>query len=627
MKQMTKAVSIFLVLAMLLCVFSACKSEKTPEELAMEAYNALENNTEKLFYVSSVKHPSEGKTVSLFTPSEFSFENLNQGFKALIESGKTVEAEAKLTVDELEVDGQDYLQQIGGAPFSLTGKLLFDKKGTNFGLSTNISGLPLSVEIASSENAVLIESPFAFKKPVYISKEALEDVLFGTMEGNQADGVSNNLLSALSSVATWAKENLTEENRKHLLGLLKDAIPVNSITVENVTVSDIKGEYISEDLNAECVSLTLDAAAVDKLLTNVNNNVLTDSVVKNLVISFYNCLPDAVKSGIARTEEGTEALGGEDIYKKLCNEFKKLMNDIDTEEKGSVVIKRYFVGGFSVKLDVVITDDNEKTVDFTAWNYYKGSAQEYGVKLVAPKDVDCVLSGGADESKASLKADVTLYTEDVAINETGLAEPSTKVQSKLNYYCERSGEETKLTGKFEDFDGGVVAEYDVASNGNVLNGTVSIKEDNEEVVNIVVKQTEEQDAIKLTMDATLVEGGAQKQLKFVCDGKKQALNGKEVITFGWNMDFENMLKFNGGLTITVDKDSQNTVKEFSEKDNFVIGGKHDMVYLPDNYTTLFSSLIGNITGGSGEQDDNNVIDDESLDEDYSLDLSQLPVGF
>jgi len=599
MKRTVKVLSLVLVLAMIVCAFSACKGEKTPEEKAIEAYNALKTDVEKLFYVSSVKHPSEGKTLSLSKTPAYSLADVGEGVGAIIDSGKTVEAEAKLTVDKFEVQGQDYLAQLGGGPLGLEGKLLANNKGTNLGLETAIAGLPLSVDVTATENAVFVKSPFAFKKPIYLSKEALEDVVLSLTEAKEEGDASNAVVSMLSSIINWAKENLTEETGKHLLVLIKDAIPASSISVENVAISDIKGDYINEDINAECVSLNLDAKALDKLLTNVNNNVLTDSVVKNLVVSLYNCLPDAVKSGIIRPDEGGEALDGEKLYNKLCDEFKKLINDFDAEkEKGSVVIKRYFVGGFSVKFGFEFSDEKGKVMDLSCWDWYKGEARQYGLKLHVKDGADIDLVGGANLSKASLNGDVDTYTVDVSIEEDGLAAPGTKLQSELNFNIERNGEETKVSYTMEAPEDSVVVSCNVAGKGNEMNGTASIKKGDEELADFVIKQTEEQGDVKLTCDAAIIEDGAEHKMKIVCDMKNQTLNGKEVLTVNWDMDFEDMFKFDGGITLTVDKDSQNTIQEFSEKDGFVINGRHDLPYLSITsrlYSVVLSVIFRVIT--------------------------------
>ncbi len=625
MNRIVKALSFILVLTMLIGAFSACKGkEKGPEDIALEAYNAIKTDVEKLFYVSPVEHPSADKT----KPFAEMPANPLADLKEITDSGKTIGAEGTFNLNTLEVGGDNLLQQLGGQPIKLKGSIIANSKTAAMDMATTVAGLPLSLEVASNEKGMIIKSPFAFQKPYYIPANAIGDITTGLNELAPADGEGNQYLDALSKLIEWAKEKLTKESLQYIQGLLKDAIPVSSVSTSTVTLSDLKGSYIKEDVDADCVTLNLDGTAMDKLYTNLSNNVLTDAKVKDIIVSLGNVLADS--------KLVPDVANGETFYNELTKSFKDFIKNYDAKSNdATLVLKRYYVKGFSVKNELVVTQKDEKKLELTAWNLYKDSARECGIKLVATGAAYWSIVGGADANTASFNANLTTYTTGVSIGQNGEAAPSTEVQSKLNLSYTNSEKETKLNGILDIPQQKNTASFDVTCAGKEITGSVVLKEDEEKVCDIsILQKAEDEEKTKLTVDATVYEGGAEHKAKATVDMHKYIAKGKDVLNVVCNAEADEMFKLSFDFLVALDKDSSETVEEVDDSDCFVLNGRYDLPFASNNFTPLFKTILENAGGQEGDPGEDISGDyssdesfDYSFDDDFSFDFEDISFDF
>lgn len=585
MKRFLKAVSVFMVFLMLLGSIAACKNDsKDPEKIAQDAYNALKTNADKLFHIVPVSHPSAQKVAGI----------TGNGFDALseivgaIDSGKTVEADVKLDLNKLIIRDKDHLSQSGGAPVKFSGKLIANNEGADLGLTGLFSGIGINANVYADENALMVDCPLAFQKPFYIPNSAIPELLVEGAKLFLSGKVDDNVLNAVSAFYLWANDNLDKEELQHIAGLLKDAVPTNNITSEMVTVPQLKGDYITGDINAECITLILDAKGFDKLITNINNNVLTDGVFKKMLVSLIDAL---LENGTVLTED--ISLDGESVYQQICKLFKDIVNSFDADDESvNITVKRYFTGGFAVKTDFDVKIKDELSVSVSVWNCYQGETAEYGVSVIANGNKLLDVSGGADKNNADLSFELNTYKVGVSVDDKGTAVAENKLENKFAFSASRNGDLFDLNGSIEAF----------SENANVVFAC-------------------NENSADCTANITATIGGNTYKVTANADIAKKDSDGKYDISVKLEASSKGLLELSADFSFALDADSNAKLEGTKEEGSFIINGKHDLIYVERNINPVLQGLLGN--KGESEPDEPEASGDISTDvgEDSSYDIS------
>lgn len=453
MRSYVKILCLLCALLMVVSCFTACKVKVKPESLtdkdALTEYEKLKNNMDKLFYFADEKHPAASNVTSIIGEIEMP--------EADVEINK-LEASVAASLDKLTLGGADYLQQLGG-PVKLNGSVITGEAGINFDLGATISGLTIDFDAAMDKDGISITSPFMFTKPVYVSLESIRKI---SAEASDAPAVDGNAI--VEAFEKWYNEKFTEENRKHIADLFKGCIPAEAITVSKATPAELKGVFITFDSETECVTLTITEAVAKQIASNVKTKLASDEVIKDMVISFANCLgEDLLKEMTGKTAEElyndlikalTEGESGISTMaitpvEALTVSGEESDASADAEENGVIIVNRYFAGGHPVKTDVVVKDAEKEYFNFTAWDAYANTnAREYGMKLSVEGKEYVSLIGGANKTTAEMNAVISFTEEGISINENEATE-ETKDAGKLTISASRNENGVNVNGTFD----------------------------------------------------------------------------------------------------------------------------------------------------------------------------------
>lgn len=564
MKLLVRVTGLLMVLVLLLGTTAACKEKKGSSlNEAEEAYNTLNNDVEKLFYIVKTKHPTAGK---LANPLGVSFERTEEN----------AEAEFEFSLDEFTVKEEDKLTALGASPFVLSGTLLTGKAGHNLNVSGAYMGLTIDAELRADDNGVMIGCPAAFNKPYYVPDAAVTEVLFELFSKYSGVQLGEFNVNTIQVASEWSKANLTEEKLQHMFDLLKDVVPINDVTSEEVTVSQLNGNYIAEEVKAECITLRLNSKEYDRFITNFSNTFLIDSTFKTLVISFVDTLID---NGCIKTAVDID---GNKAFNDLSKRIKDYVKEFDAEKRDvNVSVKRYFAKGFDVKLDITVTEKGNNVFDASCWNYYNDTARQFGATLSAEGEEILNIVGGANATDADMDIILQTYKSDVVVD-NGVADTQ-RVKGdeiKASFSTKGSNVEAKVIQAGKE-----IASYSVKLEGKVI--TVNTKAEfdfSEKKMNVTFK------SVKIEND----DGNYSSDVDFMVECDK-------------------LLKISGKLSAKIGLDSKAVIKNTSEEGSFVLNGKHDLNYVDKNFTPLFSLLLG----AKGEETpDENVsedVGDETLD--------------
>ncbi len=572
MKLFVKVTVLLMALVMLLSVATACKDEKTsPVNEAEKAYNALKTDVEKLFHVVETEHPTVTKLAS---PLGVSFKRTENETKI------NKEAEFNFSLDELQLNGEDKLSALGSSPFTLTGKVLTGEEGNNLSISGTYSGMKVEAQLRADDNGVMISCPVAFNKPYYVPDAAVDEV-FASLFSKYTDvNLGEFDVNTVQVSSEWAKENLTEEKCKHLFELFKDVLPTNDVASEEVVVPELKGDYITEDTKAECITLKLDTKAYDRFITNFSNNYLIDATFKALVISYVDALID---NGCIDVEAGYD---GNKAFTELSKRIKDYVKEFDTEkDKVTVTAKRYFVKGFDVKLDVIVSKNGDTVADASCWNYYTDTARQFGANLSLKGEKIFSLAGGANETDADTAISLQTYKEDVVV-EDGVADTQRVKGDEIKVNLEVRGQnfKAKLTK-----GGKEIASYVLNTQGE-----------------------------KTTVDAKVEVDFSDNKLTVAFNSVKTKNNeGKFDSTLKFNAEAEGILKLSGKLSAKINPESTASIQHTTQEGSYAINGKHDLNYVDKNFTPVFDFLFGSKGEDKPAEDvveDSSEISEESTEE-------------
>lgn len=290
------------------------KSEMTPEEAKSE-YEQLDK-TAKLFYIPAASSPAADKVVSIVDKEEIKKPDIKLD---------AFEAAAEITVDKFTASGEDLLQSLGGA-LNVNGSVLASDSGVNFDLAAAVNGSNIDIDLAADKEGALLTAPFLFSQPVYLSGSIVEEALNGAgIESAVSSVPSVDLEGIVSALESWESEKLTDANIKHLEDLFKGVIPEDAVTVSEVKAAEFKGNYITSDIAAECVTLTVDKAVYEKMTQGINTNVVTDEVFKDVVVSFLNCFGDELLSSAF-------GMTAEEIYNEFAEELKEELPESSVDD-------------------------------------------------------------------------------------------------------------------------------------------------------------------------------------------------------------------------------------------------------------------------------------------------------
>jgi len=566
-KRFLKIVSVVVALSLLFSFLSSCKkNDGRNKNAALEAYNALESDIDKLFYSATTLHSSAGRVASLKSDPLGMFTEMN----VALMSDKCVETSFELDFNKVVADGEDILAKIDTDSLVLKGNRVTGQLSTNVDFSASVAGVNLEAGIISDSNAIIIDCPSVFQKPFYIPKEAVPEVGLEVLKLVSKGDISA-LFGSLASVVLCARENLVKGDLEYVFGLLKECLPLNRITSETVTVTEHKGDYITSDIDAECITLSLDSKGLDRFLTNVNNTVLVDDTFKTIVVS----LMDAVLDGYSEVEKD-----GADYYAVFCNAFKDFILNFDSEaDDYGLTVKRYFSEGYNVKLDVELKIGDKHLVSAILWDVYQDASRQYGVKVSNNGNLIVDVVGGANADNADLSVKCNVYDD-------------AKENCNLVVTANRKGQSLKANGSLKFPDNCIDFEWnDDGSKGSV-------------------KVTSANKSFSVTLNAEVT--------KFE-DSGKYTVNGEVACSFGGNFDLS------GKLSLVLDTQSGKETKSTKEEGCFVVNGMYDVKYVDKNIKPGALMLLqgfGDLFGDTPEIGDDSTDESIDLEDDFSTESSE-----
>jgi len=450
MIKYNRVFAVLLLVAMLLGVLSACNNgdegngsqqpvangssiadESTvSEDEALSKFNALESNTDKLFYNASGAYPGANEVVKLGSVDFGMLSDLREA----IENNQNVYSEVSMQFDKLIVDNQDLLKQLGDRGLGLSANVLTNGEDINMNMKGSLQGVDISADMILDDNGLVFDFPLMLKKPLYIDMDFLmqafsseKPVTGGTFmsygandtlvyDQDYANEVEDEVGAALvfelianlpelgEKIENWAKQKLTKDSLEHIEGLIKELIPERCITTATVTVPELKGAYITTDTEAECVTLKIDIPALHEILSAVDSKLLTDTVVKDIIVSLVDDMIDTKLFSLLAFD--ASQISGEKLYEELCNGLKDLLSTYDENDipDETLIINRYFVNGRNAKTDVVLDVGDEEGFECSFWDVYKDNARQYGFKMVVDGETLFDVAGGADTNEASMDA-------------------------------------------------------------------------------------------------------------------------------------------------------------------------------------------------------------------------------
>lgn len=442
--------AVLLLVAMLLGTFSACNDgEKSndsqppvanssssaeestvSEDEALLKFNALESNKDKLFYSASGTNSAANDVVKLGS-ADF---GLLSDLREAIENKQNVYGEISMQFDKLIVDNQDLLKELGDRGFGFSANMLTNGEDLNMNMKGSLKGVDINADMILDDKAFMLDFPLLFKKPIYVDKGFFMETLTASFDQSGAtlmsydDGdafvydqdyayetedevgaaLAFELISYLPELSekleSWAEQKLTEGNLEHIGDLIKELIPERCITTETVTVPEFKGDYITSDVEAECVTLTIDMPALYEILCAVDSKLFADAVVKDMIVSFIDDMIDTKLFSLFAFDQSQ--ISGDEFYEELCNGLKDMLSEYDENEVDdkAIIVKRYFVNGINAKTDVAFVEEKEELLTFSFWNVYKDSARQYGFNMVVDGETFIDVVGGANANEASVDA-------------------------------------------------------------------------------------------------------------------------------------------------------------------------------------------------------------------------------
>lgn len=421
MKKSIKLLALLCALLMVVGCLASCAKKGGGDDFAKLG------NAEKLFYYNTQKHPAASNIVSLID-----LEKVNSSPAA--STGK-YEAGFEADLKKLVYGGDNLLEALGGS-VNLGGTVITDLSGLELDLGATIAGITLDVDIAADDKGLSLSAPALLTKPVYAAFSDLSDNAGVSPDEGAASAGANNYGALLltnapdiaASLQKWYEEKLTEENIKHLISVMENAVPESAITVSKASPEELMGEFITSASETECVTATITETVAKQITNALSQSVPGDEALKDMITSFINCFGDElVKSATGKTAD------------ELYNELIKTVSEISLEvseaseenslENGVIIINRYFYDGYCVKTDIIAKDDKSTYNDFTVWNVYSDSnACQYGVKLAIEGETVFNVIGGASTTEAKLNAALNIDKD----NTVSVDVQRTAAEFKLN---------------------------------------------------------------------------------------------------------------------------------------------------------------------------------------------------
>ncbi len=408
MKNFKRLMCLALVVLMALTCLFACKKKESGDSgddknnpVAVEdAWSKLETNVDKFTYGGSYSDKQKDAVMSLIDLP---------GFDSIVETyNKTdVEHNISLSLDKLEVQGQDMLTQLGG-PVNVGMNSIYNKDATQLDFNIGLGGMSMAANVYANAEALVVKIPM-LQQNLYFDLNAISEAMKEASSDLGEAGV-NNIVGMLQSldmnaIAEKLEGVLTAENLSYILNLLADCIPEDAITSENVKLEGFKAGYISS-IDTECLTLTVTEDVAYNTVANAIKALKDDAKVKEIFVTLFDIVKETglLDEALDGAELGSGAEFYDNLFFEVQTRFEDVSRDPEVKDQVGFKIKRYFAKGINVKNSLILdkeTMDVDGEISF--WNIYEGNKNESG--LLVSIDGQNVLDAykGADADKVTGK--------------------------------------------------------------------------------------------------------------------------------------------------------------------------------------------------------------------------------
>ncbi len=413
MRNTKKLVCLVMALLMVFFAFASCQKKEQA------------SNAEKFLSTNFYKPEDKLNIVPLVSTN-----NLNDVVDKY--KDKNVDMDFSLEANKIEVNGEDYLQMIGG-PVSIKIEDLIVEKDGKFSLpiAVSLKGFTVNASLSFDGECIYVNIPLFLEKPLAINvgmfqqlQASADDYADSKENLDMIIGITEKFGTLEEELESVIKEVFTKENLDKVIKRLADCIPDSAIKKENVKLDDFKAGYISY-VDTECYTFTITEEIFCTLVENIVKKFGDSEECKAGFAKVYDVLK---KTGVFDDTEVAD-LDGNAVYDKLFDELEEVLGVFEGSEvaesedetgesveatsgeseddaENAIVIKRYFAGDVSVKTSVMFDENEEVSI----WDVVVGNKNEYGFKYSVSREygsnsVDVIC--GADDTKATGTVNVT----------------------------------------------------------------------------------------------------------------------------------------------------------------------------------------------------------------------------
>lgn len=556
------------------------------------AFDSLTDNREKLVYLDGGADDYIGYDEKLYNVIGVDTESVE--FPLFDENG-VYKLAAGLKLAEFTVDGNDMLEEQFGGPIGADFSALVGEAGLNANAGLSLMGNTMGFDIKAGEDGILVTSPFALTKPVFVDGEFIVSLIEDNPEIQK-------LLEDIINLS----ESLTELGDNALLGSYLRSKAVELIPEEAVTADTATAEYayIEGDVESDCVVLTLNGTQLSAIFASLRESLGKDIVFKSMVSSVWEELSSNTALLLYFFGGAMPELTDEELFEAIFSLTDEIAEELKDDSDLNIVLKRYFKDGIANRFDLTITEDGTD-VDISAWDVYADGANDYGFTVKVDESDVISLVGGSAEDKATLALsvyDVITETRDfVTMDENGeyVTEESTEspdsVTNSMELVIERDGAELSCDLNMSD-----AVKIDYEHDEDSFNAIIYAEDTNIELDGTIVNTD---DGVKINGRA---EVGAN-DFEFTVTEKTEADESKLEESLEVELKFEleeaiTVIKVEAYSLVDTDSD-EDIVAATPGDDDLIIDSEAALEELYENFTEEFMGIINSINGSGEEYDE------------------------
>ncbi len=403
MKNLKRMMCLVLVVLMALTCLVACKKKggSAEEDLKKteEEFNKLTTNVDKFTYGGTYSDKQKDAVMSFIEIPDL---------KAFTESFAKPGTEdiIDISLDKFELNGGDMLTTLGG-PIAMKLNTIYGEGNSKADATVSIGGMSVGVNVYSLSDAFILSAPLFLEKPIYFDIKAMQAA---NREENVQESAAMNAIAELlgSDIANKLDKVFTKENCEYIMKLLKDCIPEEAITVENVKLDGFKAGYVSS-IDTECYTLTVTGDVMVKIIKNALTALKSDAKIKGMFVEIFNALKETGVLDMLVVDSAS--LGdAEALYDNFISKGEMLVaEEYNPEEMAEVgfTVKRYFNKGVAVKTSIILSEAvTAGGAELSFWNMYVDSKNENGLLVTVSDETMLEAYCGADKNTTSGKLNI-----------------------------------------------------------------------------------------------------------------------------------------------------------------------------------------------------------------------------